>query len=101
MNQDAKVVRFVSKLNPPIDTRLQSLRLTTFSNVLDAGKPVKQEINRGATKDSKSHPPKENAARETPARRRGSLTPLLSEPWNQGRGFHLICSRKLGVNAYA
>ena len=32
MNQDAKVARFVSKLNPPMDTILQSLRLTTFAD---------------------------------------------------------------------
>ena len=61
MNQDAKVARFVSKLNPPMDTRLQSLRLTTFADVLDAGRPVEQEINRGTTKDTKPHPPMENA----------------------------------------
>ena len=39
MDQEAKVARFVSKLNPPLDTRLQSLRLTTFADVLVRGDP--------------------------------------------------------------
>ncbi|WP_369009027.1 hypothetical protein, partial [Escherichia coli] len=43
MTQEAKVARFVSKLNPPLDTRLQSLRLSTFADVLDAGRPIEQE----------------------------------------------------------
>ncbi len=70
MNQEAKVARFVSKLNSPMDTRLQSLRLTTFADVLDAGRPVEQEINKNGSKDSKPQPTKENPVREQPNRKR-------------------------------
>ena len=75
MNQDAKVARFVSKLNPPMDTRLQSLRLTTFADVLDAGRPVETELNRGSAKDSKAHTPKENFTRDSNNRKRESDNP--------------------------
>ena len=64
MNQEAKVARFVSKLNPPLDTRLQSLRITTFRDVLDAGRPVEQEIAKLALKDVKTPPSKESASKE-------------------------------------
>ena len=44
MTEETKVARFASKLNPPLDTRLQSLRLTTFAQILDAGRPIEQEL---------------------------------------------------------
>ena len=40
MTQEAKVACFVSKLASLLDTLLQALRLTTFADVLDAGRPV-------------------------------------------------------------
>ena len=58
MNQEVKMARFVSKLNAPLNTRLQSLRLTTFADVLDAGCPIEQEVN------SNKAPPRNNAPRE-------------------------------------
>ena len=45
MNQEEKVARFVSRLNSPLKERLQALRLTRFADVLDAGKPIEQELN--------------------------------------------------------
>ena len=45
MNQHAKVARFVSHLNSPLKERLQSLRLITFADVLDADKPIETKIN--------------------------------------------------------
>ena len=44
MMQEVKVAHFVSKLNSPLNTRLQVLRLTTFANVLDVGWPIEQEV---------------------------------------------------------
>ena len=67
MTQEAKVARFVSKLNPPMDTRLQSLRLSTFADVLDAGRPIEQEVNKPATKDLKLQQPKDIQARKREA----------------------------------
>ena len=64
MTQEAKVARFVSKLNPPMDTRLQSLRLSTFADVLDAGRPVEQEVSKPAAKDLKFQQPKDIQARK-------------------------------------
>ena len=55
MTQDAKVSFFVSKLNAPLDTRLQSLRLTTFANVLNARRPIEQEISRNPPRDNKPY----------------------------------------------
>ena len=48
--------RSVSKLNPPMDTCLQSLKLTTFANVLDAGRPIEQEVSKNLAKDGKPQP---------------------------------------------
>ena len=45
MMQEVKVACFMSKLNLPLNTTLQALRLTTFANVLDAGRPIEQEVN--------------------------------------------------------
>ena len=45
MTQEVKVARFVSKLNSPLNTRLQALRLTTFADVLDARQTIEQEVN--------------------------------------------------------
>ena len=76
MDQEAKVARFVSKLNPPLDTRLQSLRLTTFADVLDAGRPIEQEIAKLTKKDDKVTTHKEAANREAPKKKRGAeVTP--------------------------
>ena len=68
MNQDAKVARFISKLNPPLDTRLQSLRLYTFADALESGRPIEQEVM--ASKDSKAPQPKEIQVREVQNRKR-------------------------------
>ena len=67
MTQEAKVARFVSKLNHPMDTRLQSLRLSTFADVLDAGRPIEQEVSKPATKDLKFQQPKDIQARKREA----------------------------------
>ena len=57
MTQEEKVARFVSKLNPPMNTRmntrLQALRLTTFADVLDSGRPVKEEVAKPTSRESK------------------------------------------------
>ena len=50
MLQHTKVARFVSRLNSPLKERLQSLRLTTFTDVLDAGRPIEQELNQAKKK---------------------------------------------------
>ena len=55
MMEDTKVARFSSKLNSPLDTRLQSLRLTMFAELLDAGTPIEQEL-----KQIHPNPPKES-----------------------------------------
>ena len=44
MTKESKVARFGSKLNPPLATRLQSIRLTTFAETLDAGRLIEQEF---------------------------------------------------------
>ena len=56
MSLDAKVARFVSKLNPPMDMHLQSLRLTTFANVLDAQRLIEQEVSKNPAKNGKPQP---------------------------------------------
>ena len=56
MSQEAKVARFVSKLNSPMDTCLQSLRLTTFQDVLDFGRPIEQEILKNGPKENRVQP---------------------------------------------
>ena len=87
MDQEAKVARFVSKLNPPLDTRLQSLRLTTFVDVLDAGRPIEQEIAKLTLKDDNATPHKETAPREALKKKRGAeATP----PWNQDQRQRLL-----------
>ena len=63
MTQDAKVARFVSKLTSPLDTPLQALKLTTCADVLDAGRPVEQEIAK-CSKDTKPQS-KENPNRNS------------------------------------
>ena len=52
MTEEAKVARFVSKLASPLDTHIQTLRLTNFADILDAGRPVEQEIAK-CSKDTK------------------------------------------------
>ena len=44
MTQEVKVAHFITGLNPPMDTRMQVLQLTTFVDVLEVGKPLEQEI---------------------------------------------------------
>ena len=48
MTQEVKVARFVSGLQSPFKERLQALRLTTFTDVLEAGKPIEKELNIGS-----------------------------------------------------
>ena len=55
MNQEEKVARFVSRLNSPLKERLQSLRLTRFADVLDAGKPIEQELNQAKRKSESTN----------------------------------------------
>ena len=69
MTQEAKVARFVLKLNAPMDTRLQSLRLSTFAEVLDARRPVEQEVSKPVAKDLKFQPTKDIQ----PRKREGDL----------------------------
>ena len=40
MNQEVKVAQFITGLNPPLNTWLQSQRFTTFANVFEARKPI-------------------------------------------------------------
>ena len=82
MDREAKVARFVSKLNPPLDMHLQSLRLTTFSDVLDAGRPIEQEIAKLTQKEAKTPPSKESAPKEVVSKKRGpeSSHPRGPEP---------------------
>ena len=58
-----------------MDTRLQPLRLTTFADVLDAGRPVEQEVNRSTSKDSKPSQPKDNQPREANLKKREAEHP--------------------------
>ena len=51
MTQEVKVARFVSKLNSPLNTHLQALRLTTFADVLDVGRLIEQEVNNPRTQN--------------------------------------------------
>lgn len=44
MSQYVKVAHFVIGLNPPLETFLQSLSLSTFADVLDVGKPIELEL---------------------------------------------------------
>ena len=44
MTQEVKGARFVSGLQSPLKERLQALRLTTFTDVLEAGKPIEKEL---------------------------------------------------------
>ena len=44
MTQEVKVACFITSLNSPMDTHMQSLQLTTFADVLEAGKPIEQEL---------------------------------------------------------
>ena len=44
MNQQAKVSTLISRLTLPLKERLQALRLTTFSDFLNAEKPIEQEL---------------------------------------------------------
>ena len=50
MTQEIKVARFVSGLQSPLKERLQALRLTTFTDVLEAGKPIEKELSTTASK---------------------------------------------------
>ena len=52
-----------------MDTRLQSLQITTFTDVLDARQPVEQEVSKLAPKENKVHP-KENPSYEPAYRKR-------------------------------
>ena len=69
MTQEAKVACFVSKLTSPLDTHLQALRLTTFADVLDAGRLVEQEIAK-CSKDAKPQS-KENPNCDSSNRKQG------------------------------
>ena len=80
MTQEAKVARFVSKLNPPMDTRLQSLRLSTFADVLDAGRPIEQEVDRPTIKDFKPQQPKGIQTHEVPFWKREADHPPQRQP---------------------
>ena len=44
MTQEVKVARFLSGLHSPLKERLQVLRLTTFTDVMEAGKPAEKEV---------------------------------------------------------
>ncbi|MCO5560557.1 hypothetical protein L7F22_014172 [Adiantum nelumboides] len=44
MTQEVKVAQFVLGLHSPLKERLKAFRHTTFADVLDAGKPIEQEI---------------------------------------------------------
>lgn len=44
MTQEIKVAHFILGLNSLMDTHMQALQLTTFVDVLEAGKPIKQEL---------------------------------------------------------
>lgn len=94
MDQEAKVARFMSKLNPPLDMRLQSLRLTTFADVLDPGRPVEQEIAKLTQKDTKAPPQKEGTHGRLPLGKEDPRAYLL-EAKSRGRGYCLICLRRL------
>ena len=50
MTQEVKVARFVSGLQSPLKERLQALRLTTFIDVLEAGKPIEKELSAAGNK---------------------------------------------------
>ena len=50
MTQEVKVARFVSGLRSPLKERLQALRLTTFTDVLEAGKPIERELDNAISK---------------------------------------------------
>ena len=75
MTQEEKVARFVSKLNPPMNTRLQALRLTTFADVLDSGRPVEEEVAKPSTKETRPNQAKENPRMETPYKKRDAEGP--------------------------
>lgn len=80
MTQEEKVARFVSKLNSSMNTHLQALRLTTFADVLDAGRLVEEEVTKIATKDSKPSQSKENLRVEMPLRKREAKRPTPNFP---------------------
>ena len=77
MAQEEKVARFVSKLNPPMNTRLQALRLTTFADVLDSGRPVEEEVAKPSAKESKPNSTREYPRAENPYRKRDAEGPPL------------------------
>ena len=56
MTQEVKVARFVSGLHSPLKERLQALRLTTFTDVLEAGKPIEKELNTGSKRKGENIP---------------------------------------------
>ena len=58
-----------------MNTCLQALRLTTFANVLDSGRPVKEEVAKPTSKESKPQQPKENPKSKTPTRKRKAEGP--------------------------
>ena len=65
MTQEVKVARFVSGLQSPLKQRLQALRLTTFTDVLEAGKPIERELNTAGNKRKvESIPTREPAKRK-------------------------------------
>lgn len=70
MPQEEKVAHLVSKLNPPMNTRLPALRLTTFADILDAGRLVEEEIANPTAKESKPNSTREYARSETPFKKR-------------------------------
>ena len=99
MTQEEKVACFVSKLNPRMNTRLQALRLTTFADVLDSGRPIKEEVAKPTSKESKPQQPKENPKSETPTRKRKAKGP---PPRNQSKlSTPTTSSKRQNVSAYA
>ena len=89
MLQHTKVAQFVSRLNSPLKERLQSLRLTTFIDVLDAGRPIEQELNQAKKKSVATRTVQQNSLgrpefkRPAPQPRVPTLSPSLKIKANQ------------------
>ena len=87
MTQEIKVARFITGLNYPMNNRMQALRLKTFAEVLEAGKPLEQEImqqskrssNQSQVKDNRRPRPDGDFNQTAPIRRDNGLPPHLKE----------------------
>ena len=60
MTQEIKVARFITRLNYPMNNRIQALRLKTFAEVIEAGKPLELEIMQQSKRSSNQSQVKDN-----------------------------------------